>query len=130
METLTIILLVLTLVSVLFLLFMKYKVNKIKKGEEELFNKINTFTHEVLESKKNRKFSSKRADKNTSKEIKNYHYIGGIDPVDEGFSRVIISSSSDIYEPDWFGNGGRFGGGGASGSWDRGSDSSSDCSSD
>ena len=52
MEALTIILLVLTLVPVLFILFMKYKVNKIKKKEEELFNKINTISHEVLESKK------------------------------------------------------------------------------
>ena len=105
MEALTIILLVSTLVSVLFILFMKYKVNKIKKEEEELFNKINTFTHEALESKKNRKFSSKRTDKNTSKETKNYHYILGVDPVDDNFDRVIITSSSDIYEPDGFGNG-------------------------
>lgn len=52
MEALTIILLVLSLVSVLFLLFMKYKVNKIKKKEEELFNKINPFIDEALESKK------------------------------------------------------------------------------
>ena len=36
MEALTIILLVLALVSVLFLLFMKYKVNKIKKKELEM----------------------------------------------------------------------------------------------
>lgn len=134
MEALTIILLVSTLVPVLFILFMKYKVNKIKKEEEELFNKINTFTHEALESKKNRKFSSKRTDKNTSKETKNYHYILGVDPVDDNFDRVIITSSSDIYEPDGFGNGGSFGGGGASGSWSDSSDSSSfdssDCSSD
>ena len=111
MEALTIILLVSTLVSVLFILFMKYKVNKIKK-EEELLNKINTISHVVLESK-NRKFSSKITDKNTSKETKNYHYILGVDPVDDNFDRVIITSSSDIYEPDGFGNGGSFGGGGA-----------------
>ena len=147
MEALTIILLVSTLVSVLFILFMKYKVNKIKKKEEELFKKINTISHVELESKNTRNFSSKRADKNTSKDTKNYHYIVGIDPVDDDFSRVIITSSSDIYEPDWFGNGGSFGGndtsyhdgfgsggsfggGGASGSWDSSSDSGSDSDSD
>ena len=86
---------------------MKYKVNKIKKEEEELFNKINTISHVVLESK-NRKFSSKITDKNTSKDTKNYHYIGGIDPIDDDFHNVIITSSSDIYEPDGFGNGGQF----------------------
>ena len=129
MEALTIILLVLTLVSVLFILFMKYKVNKIKK-EEELFNKINNFSVTTLENNSKRKFSSKRTNKNTSKETKNYHYIGGVDPVDDNLDRVIITSSSDIYEPDGFGNGGSFGGGGASGSWDSSSDCSSDCSSD
>ena len=70
MEALTIILLVLTLVSVLFILFMKYKVNKIKKKEEELFNKINNFSVTTLENNSKRKFSSKRVDKNTSKETK------------------------------------------------------------
>ena len=130
MEALTIILLVSTLVSVLFILFMKYKVNKIEKKEEELFNKINNFSVTTSENNLKRKFSSKRVDKNTSKETKNYHYILGVDPVDDNFDRVIITSSSDIYEPDRFGNGGSFGGGGASGSWDSSSDSSSDCSSD
>ena len=126
MEALTIILLVSTLVSVLFILFMKYKVNKIKKEEEELFNKINNFSVTISENSSNRKFSSKITDKNTSKDTKNYHYILGVDPVDDNLDRVIITSSSDICEPDGFGNGGSFGGGGASGSWD----SSSDCSSD
>ena len=125
METLTIILLVLTLVSVLFLLFMRYKVNKIKKEEEELINKINTFSHVVLESKNNRNFSSKRSDKDSLKKTNNFNYIGGIDPIDDEYSRVIITSSSDIYDSDGFGNGGSFGGGGASGSWDDSSDSSS-----
>ena len=69
MEALIIILLVLTLVSVLFILFMKYKVNKIKK-EEELFNKINNFSVTTLENNSKRKFSSKRTNKNTSKETK------------------------------------------------------------
>ena len=111
MGALTIILLVLTLVSVLFILFMKYKVNKIKKEEEELFNKINNFSVTTLENNSKRKFSSKRTNKNTSKETKNYHYIGGVDPVDDNLDRVIItSSSSDIYESDGFGNGGSFGG--------------------
>ena len=125
METFTIILLVLTLVSVLFLLFMSYKVNKIKKEEEELINKINTFSHAVLESKNNRNFSSKRSDKDSLKKTNNFNYIGGIDPIDDTFHNVIITSSSGIYEPDGFGNGGSFGGGGASGSWDDSSDSSS-----
>ena len=126
MEALTIILLILTLVSVLFILFIKYKVNKTKK-EEEVFNKINNFSVTSLENKSRIKFSSKRTNKNTSKETKNYHYIGGVDPVDDNLDRVIItSSSSDIYESDGFGNGGSFGGGGASGSWDSSSDSSSD----
>ena len=126
METFTIILLVLTLVSVLFLLFMRYKVNKIKKEEEELINKINTFSHAVLESKNNRNFSSKRSDKDSLKKTNNFNYIGGIDPIDDTFHNVIItSSSSGIYEPDGFGNGGSFGGGGASGSWGDSSDSSS-----
>ena len=128
METLTIILLVLTLVSVLFLLFMRYKVNKIKKEEEELINKINTFSHVVLESKNNRNFSSKRSDKDSLKKTNNFNYIGGIDPIDDDFHNVIITSSSDIYEPDGFGNGGSFGGGGASGSWGDSSDSSSSSS--
>ena len=70
METFTIILLVLTLVSVLFLLFMRYKVNKIKKEEEELFNKINTFSYVELESKNNRNFSPKRSDKDSLKKTK------------------------------------------------------------
>ena len=130
METFTIILLVLTLVSVLFLLFMRYKVNKIKKEEEELINKINTFSHVVLESKNNRIFSSKRSDKDSLKKTNNFNYIGGVDPIDDEYSRVIITSSSDIYDSDGFGNGGSFGGGGASGSWDSSSDCSSDCSSD
>ena len=125
METFTIILLVLTLVSVLFLLFMSYKVNKIKKEEEELINKINTFSHAVLESKNNRNFSSKRSDKDSLKKTNNFNYIGGIDPIDDTFHNVIITSSSGIYEPDGFGNGGSFGGGGASGSWGDSSDSSS-----
>ena len=125
METFTIILLVLTLVSVLFLLFMRYKVNKIKKEEEELINKINTFSHVVLESRNNRNFSSKRSDKDSLKKTNNFNYIGGIDPIDDEYSRVIITSSSDIYDSDGFGNGGSFGGGGASGSWDDSSDSSS-----
>ena len=125
METFTIILLVLTLVSVLFLLFMRYKVNKIKKEEEELINKINTFSHAVLESKNNRNFSSKRSDKDSLKKTNNFNYIGGIDPIDNTFHNVIITSSSGIYEPDGFGNGGSFGGGGASGSWGDSSDSSS-----
>lgn len=125
METFTIILLVLTLVSVLFLLFMRYKVNKIKKEEEELINKINTFSHAVLESKNNRNFSSKRSDKDSLKKTNNFNYIGGIDPIDDTFHNVIITSSSGIYEPDGFGNGGSFGGGGASGSWGDSSDSSS-----
>ena len=124
METFTIILLVLTLVSVLFLLFMRYKVNKIKK-EEELINNINTFSHAVLESKNNRNFSSKRSDKDSLKKTNNFNYIGGIDPIDDTFHNVIIISSSGIYEPDGFGNGGSFGGGGASGSWGDSSDSSS-----
>ncbi len=125
METFTIILLVLTLVSVLFLLFMRYKGNKIKKEEEELVNKINTFSHVELESKNNRNFSSKRSDKDSLKKTNNFNYIGGIDPIDDDFHNVIITSSSDIYEPDGFGNGGSFGGGGASGSWGDSSDSSS-----
>ena len=125
MDTFTIILLVLPLVSVLFLLFMSYKVNKIKKEEEELINKINTFSHAVLESKNNRNFSSKRSDKDSLKKTNNFNYIGGIDPIDDTFHNVIITSSSGIYEPDGFGNGGSFGGGGASGSWDDSSDSSS-----
>lgn len=128
METFTIILLVLTLVSVLFLLFMRYKVNKIKKEEEELINKINTFSHVVLESKNNRNFSSKRSDKDSLKKTNNFNYIGGIDPIDDEYSRVIITSSSDIYDSDGFGNGGSFGGGGASGSWGDSSDSSSSSS--
>ena len=41
-------------------LLLKYKVNKIKKEEEELFNKINTFTHEALESKKKQKIQFKK----------------------------------------------------------------------
>ena len=109
---------------------MRYKVNKIKKEEEELINKINTFSHVVLESKKSSNFSSKRADIDSSRKPSNYNYIGGIDPIDDDFHNVIIISSSDIYESDGFGNGGSFGGGGASGSWDSSSDSSSDCSSD
>ena len=56
MEALTIILLVLTLVSVLFILFTKYKVNKIKK-EEELFNKINNFSFTTLENNSQRKIN-------------------------------------------------------------------------
>ena len=106
MEALIIILLISTLVSVLFILFMEYKVNKIKKEEQELFNKINNFSVTISENSSNRKFSSKITDKNTSKDTKNYHYILGIDPVDDDFSKVIITSSSDIYEPDGFGNGG------------------------
>ena len=107
---------------------MRYKVNKIKKEEEELINKINTFSHVVLESKKSSNFSSKRTDKDSSRKPSNYNYIGGIDPVDDEYRRIIITSSSDIYEPDGFGNGGSFGGGGASGSWGDSSDSSSSSS--
>ena len=72
---------------------MKYKVNKIKKKEEELFNKINNFSATTLENNSKRKFSSKRTNKNTSKETKDYHYILGVDPVDDNFDRIIITMS-------------------------------------
>ena len=45
METLIIALLVSIIITILFLLFVKYKVNKIKKKEEEFNEKMNVFIH-------------------------------------------------------------------------------------
>ena len=45
MEALTGVLLTAIIVTVLFLLFMKYKVNKIKKKEEEFNKNMDVFIH-------------------------------------------------------------------------------------
>ena len=132
METLIIVLLASIIITILFLLFVKYKVNKIKKKEEEFNKKMDVFVNIPTGDKSTTIFIKKATDKSNSKHSINYGYIAGIDPVYESTDDYKDNSGAEIHIFDGFGSGGSFGGGGASGSWDDSSSSdssSSDCSS-
>ena len=132
METLIIVLLASIIITILFLLFVKYKVNKIKKKEEEFNKKMDVFVNIPTGDKSTTIFIKKSTDKSNSKHSTNYGYIAGINPVYDSTDDYKDNSGAEIHIFDGFGSGGSFGGGGASGSWDDSSSSdssSSDCSS-
>ena len=132
METLIIALLVSIIITILFLLFIKYKVNKIKKKEEEFNEKMDVFIHIPTGDKSTTIFKKRSIGKSNPRQSINYGYIAGIDPVYESTDDYKDNSGAEIHIFDGFGSGGSFGGGGASGSWDDSSSSdssSSDCSS-
>lgn len=128
MEALTGVLLVAIIATVLFLLFIRYKVNKIKKKEEEFNKNMDIFTHIPTGHKSITVFKKRSTDKLNPRHSINYGYIAGTDPAYESSDDYKDNSGTEMHTFDGFGDGGSFGGGGASGSWGDNSSSSSSSS--
>ena len=130
METLIIVLLAAITATVLFLLFIRYKVNKIKEKEEAFNEKMEVFMHIPTGDRSTTIFKKMSTDKSNPKHPINYGYIAGIDPAYESNDDYKDNNGTELHIFDGFGSRGSFGGGGASGSWDDSSSSSDSSSSD